>query len=194
MNSLALDPRVLRTRASLRESLMSLVVNRSFASLTIQEVTRQAGLNRTTFYLHYTGLPELLEDCAHSLFSQMRAEIYANLPDNYHADPARLEPFVRSVFNHLEQHGKFYRAMLGKQGDPYFRSLFQDFLMELIFEPLTDSALYQDGMVMRFFSAGFTGIASWWVDHDMPISSQQASHQVARDILPGYLRLMGSGG
>jgi AcrR family transcriptional regulator len=190
MNSLALDPRVQRTRASLQESLMSLVVNRSFANLTIQEVTQQAGLNRTTFYLHYTGLPELLEDCARSLFIEMRSEIYANLPDQYQASPARLEPFVRSVFYHLQNHEKIYRAMLGKQGDPYFRSLFQDFLTELIFEPVANAAAYPDGMVMRFFSAGFTGIASWWLDNYMPISAEQAARQIARDILPGYLRLM----
>jgi AcrR family transcriptional regulator len=193
MNSLVLDPRVLRTRAALRDGLMILVVDNSFAKLTIQDVTRQAGLNRTTFYLHYTGLHELLEDCARQLFSQMRAEIYANQFGSFHVDPTRLEPFVRSVFNHLEQHGKFYRAMLGKQGDPYFRSLFQDLLMELIFEPLNASSLYPNGMVMRFFSAGFTGIASWWLDNNMPISIDQAARQITRDILPGYLRLMERG-
>ena len=103
---------------------MQLVAEKRFASLTIQDVTSQAGLNRTTFYLHYSGLHELLE-----------------------------------------------------------------------FEPIT--AQNSDGdsnpklaMNLRFFSAGFTGVAAWWLEKGKPISIEQASLQIARDILPDYLRLV----
>ena len=161
----------------------------------VQDVTRQAGLNRTTFYLHYSGLHELLEDCARALFSQMRAEIYAIRPAGVPRDLSGMEPFVESVFHHLEGHAKFYRAMLGKHGDPVFRALFQDLLSELMSEPITGDAPSEDpghrlGMTLLFFSAGFTGIASWWLENGMPITVEQASSQIARGILPGYLRLM----
>ena len=189
------DPRVIRTCSQLRDSLMMLVAEKSFAYLTIQDVTKRAGLNRTTFYLHYTGLHELLEDCAWTLFDQMRESIYANKPVDYSQNTSQLEPFVESVFRHLEEHEKFYRAMLGKQGDPFFRGLFQEFLSELIFEPILLKATSKDpdlqlDMALRFFSAGFTEIASWWLDTGMPIPIEQASRQIIRDILPGYLRLV----
>jgi hypothetical protein len=45
-------------------------------------------------------------------------------------------------------------------------------------------------MNLRFFSAGFAGVAAWWLEKGKPISAEQASQQVARDILPDYLRLM----
>jgi len=45
-------------------------------------------------------------------------------------------------------------------------------------------------MPIRFFSSGFAGIAEWWLEKGMPISAEQASRQIARDILPDYLRLM----
>ena len=176
---------------------MDLAAEKSLPNLTIQDVTNRAGVNRTTFYLHYSGLHELLEDCARALFNEMRTKIYANKILDYHPDLTRLEPFVESVFRHLEKHAKFYRAMLGKQGDPFFRVLFQDLLSELIFEPIAYGAASEDtshqfAMTLRFFSAGFTGIASWWLEKGMPVSSKKASQQVARDILPGYLRLIGS--
>jgi AcrR family transcriptional regulator len=198
MNVSASDPRVIRTRALLRDALMDLVAEKSFASLSIQMVTNRAGLNRTTFYLHYAGLHELLDDCARALFGQMRAEIYANKLPNFQQGAIRLEPFVESVFRHLEKNEKFYRAMLGRQGDPFFRVLFQDLLSELIFEPVLlasagENPGNQSGMTQRFFSAGFTGIASWWLEKDMPISAKQAAQQITRDILPGYLRLMENG-
>ena len=193
----ASDPRSIRTRDLLRESLEKLVAQKTIASLTIQDITRLAGVNRTTFYLHYSGLHELLDDCARALFEQMRAEIYANKPVPYRKDSAAIVPFIGSVFRHLEKHEKFYRAMLGRQGDPFFRGLFQDLLSELIFEPITGRYPKDDSdprlaMNLRFFSAGFTGVATWWLEKGKPISVEQASLQVVRDILPDYLRLMDS--
>ena len=191
------DPRAVRTRALLNGALMQLVVEKSFTSLTIQDITDRAGLHRTTFYLHYSGLFELLENCIRTLFSQMRSEIYANEPIDFQQDPTSLVPSIECVFLHLEEHEKFYRAMLGKQGDPLFRVLFQELLSELIFEPIADQIQredqnYQFQMILKFFSAGFTGIASWWLEKGKPISAEQASLQIARDILPDYLRLIGN--
>lgn len=188
------DPRSQRTRAQLREGLMTLVAKKHFASLTIEDVTQAAGLNRTTFYLHYTGLHELLEDCARSLFAEMRKQIYANTVDP-HAAAADMRPFVESVFRHLHSHLDFYRSMLGRQGDPLFRSLFQGLLMELIFEPITgqrspEAADAQLDMKLQFFTAGFGGVAEWWLENDEPLSVEQASQLVARDILPDYLKLL----
>ena len=130
------DPRSIRTRELLRQALISLVAEKSFPNLTIQAVTDLAGLNRTTFYLHYGGLHELLEDCTRTLFTQMHTEIYSNKVIGDARKTTTLTPFVESVFRHLEQNGRFYRAMLGRQGDPLFRGLFQELLLELIFEPI----------------------------------------------------------
>jgi AcrR family transcriptional regulator len=189
------DPRSIRTHELLRQALISLAAEKSFSSLSINDITDRAGLNRTTFYLHYGGLHELLEDCARTLFAQMRTEIYANKIIGDVRNSTSLTPFVESVFRHLEQHERFYRVMLGRQGDPLFRGLFQELLLELIFEPIAhqtqgDFTDPQLEMNIRFFNAGFIGVASWWLEKGKPISIGQASLQITRDLLPGYLRLM----
>jgi AcrR family transcriptional regulator len=195
MKSEKIDPRVVRTRALLRQALEECVTEKSFSTLTIGQVTTKAGLDRSTFYLHYPGLHSLLEDCARELFAEMHDVIYANKSVDFRASPSELEPFVASVFKHLEKHHRFYKAMLGRQGDPYFRMLFQDQISELIFEPVelkepSDQNAVQTGMTLRFFSAGFAGLASWWLEKDMPIPLEEASRQIAVNILPGYLRLI----
>lgn len=196
MNESTDDPRKVRTRALLRNALMELMAHKGFSSLTIQDVTAKAGLHRTTFYLHYTGLHELLEDCTRTLFNEVRSEV-DKAWDMPH-DPAALEPVVVNVFHHLERHDSFYRTVLGKQGDPLFRALLQALISELIFEPITQRASREDvsyplEMTLQFYSTGFLGIASWWLEKGMPISAEQAAQQVIKDILPAYLRLMPNG-
>ncbi len=196
MNDSTQDPRVIRTRALLRQALMELIAERGVTSLTIQDVTDRAGLHRTTFYLHYTGLHELLDDCALTLFSEIREEIYKGR--GLERNPTALEQVVENVFRHIQTHATLYRAILGKQGDPYFRELFQEFLSELIFEPIAPNTSraeigYPVEMSLQFFSTGFIGIAAWWLEKGTSISAEQAAQQLIKDILPAYLRLMRNG-
>jgi AcrR family transcriptional regulator len=55
------DPRILRTRAALREALGSLLTERTFEKLTLHEIAEEAGLNRATIYKHYADKFALLD-------------------------------------------------------------------------------------------------------------------------------------
>ena len=55
------DPRVLRSRLMLMESLLRLLGRKEFEDISIQEITDEATLNRATFYLHYTDKNALLQ-------------------------------------------------------------------------------------------------------------------------------------
>jgi len=56
------DPRVKRTRGMLRTAFMELLGEKSFEDVSVADVTERAGVNRATFYDHYTDKYGLLED------------------------------------------------------------------------------------------------------------------------------------
>lgn len=64
-----MDPRKIRTRKYLRNSLIELVSKGSFNNISIQLLTEHASLNRATFYLHYKDKNELLMDVLDHLIS-----------------------------------------------------------------------------------------------------------------------------
>ena len=189
------DPRVLRTRQFLLDALMGLVEKKPFSQLSVTEISAKAGLDRSTFYLHYRGIHVLLEDLAAHLFDELRGTIYNNGQADFRQVPEDVEEYVVMVFTHLEKYQLFYKSMLGKRGDPYFKVLFQNLLSELLFEPIANGIVQFERvsaseLTLRFYTSGFGGIAAWWLDMDMPITAQDAAHLIARDILPGYLALM----
>jgi AcrR family transcriptional regulator len=47
----SLDRRIRRTRATLRDALIALILERGFDSITVQDITDRANLARATFYL-----------------------------------------------------------------------------------------------------------------------------------------------
>lgn len=56
-----LDPRVIRTRRDLAASMFSLMREKSFSQITVQQITEQAMINRATFYAHFEDKYRLLD-------------------------------------------------------------------------------------------------------------------------------------
>src|SRR5579863_6495354 len=65
------DPRVLRSRRMLMDSLAKLLINKAFEDISIQEIADEATLNRATFYLHYPDKNALLQAMTESRFRDL---------------------------------------------------------------------------------------------------------------------------
>jgi AcrR family transcriptional regulator len=67
------DPRVLRSRQMLMESLVRLLTRKEFDDISIQEIADEASLNRATFYLHYPDKNALLRAMTGARFRDLIA-------------------------------------------------------------------------------------------------------------------------
>ena len=67
------DPRVLRSRQMLMESLLRLLTRKEFDNISIQEIADEATLNRATFYLHYPDKNALLQAVTAARFRDLIA-------------------------------------------------------------------------------------------------------------------------
>jgi AcrR family transcriptional regulator len=56
-----IDPRIRRTRQMLFQAVQSLVAEKSFDSISVQDIAERSTLNRATFYDHFTDKFALLE-------------------------------------------------------------------------------------------------------------------------------------
>jgi AcrR family transcriptional regulator len=66
-----LDPRIRRTRELLHQSLARLLESHDFDTLSVQEITDAAGVNRATFYAHYPDKFALLECVVAGRFNEL---------------------------------------------------------------------------------------------------------------------------
>lgn len=68
-----MDPRIRRTRLALQEGLGKLLETKEFDAISVQEIAEAAGVNRATFYDHYTDKFALLECMVGSRFGELLA-------------------------------------------------------------------------------------------------------------------------
>jgi AcrR family transcriptional regulator len=67
------DPRILRSRQMLMESLARLLIRKELDDISIQEIADEATLNRATFYLHYADKNALLQAMTAARFRDLIA-------------------------------------------------------------------------------------------------------------------------
>ena len=65
------DPRILRSRRMLMDSLVRLLKKKEFNDISVQEIADEATLNRATFYLHYPDKSALLQAMTESRFRDL---------------------------------------------------------------------------------------------------------------------------
>lgn len=106
------DPRILRSRRTLEASLLALIQRQDLNAMSIADITREAGLSRSTFYDHYADVHELAEAACTDMFEALLAETPVfSLIDG----PDAGNPLL-ALFEHVLQHRRLYAALLGPDG------------------------------------------------------------------------------
>ncbi len=95
-----LDPRVRRTRAALVQAFMEAVSSKGFQAVSVQDVAEKAGVNRTTFYLHFPDKVALLDYAIRQAF---RDELEKRSLSVCHGSPANLRALVEVTCQFVTQ-------------------------------------------------------------------------------------------
>lgn len=109
------------THKAIEEALLALLREKNIQQVTVSEICRNVGINRSTFYLHFLDVYDVLEKMA----GDIAAELETTRPENSR-DIAQLsatlvfEPRREDIFpllEHIRQHREFY-TLYFRQGLP----------------------------------------------------------------------------
>ena len=93
-NDAKLDPRVRRTRALLGQAFVEALSEKGFQAISVQDITERAGVNRTTFYLHFPDKYALVD---YSVSQMFRQEIEKREMDVCHFSEENLRSLIIMV-------------------------------------------------------------------------------------------------
>jgi AcrR family transcriptional regulator len=94
------DPRVRRTRQQLGEAFQAAVWAKGFQAVTVQDIAARAGVNRTTFYLHF---PDKFALAEYVIGQTARQAVAEHLPDIARLTPANLRKLIFMVFEFVRR-------------------------------------------------------------------------------------------
>lgn len=69
------DRRIERTRMSIRNAVMQLIIEKDFGQITVKELAERADINRKTFYMHYTSVQDVIEEVQNEIIDSLMVVI-----------------------------------------------------------------------------------------------------------------------
>lgn len=104
------------------EAFLSILGKKDFAFITVKEICERAGVNRSTFYLHYETLNDLLYESVQYMYSQflsymkdysVNTELVTRLQDCPISDLYLITPeYLIPYLNYIKQHKRLFRTAM----------------------------------------------------------------------------------
>lgn len=191
------DPRIIRTKQLLRDALLDLIEEKGMEGINVRDLTKKAGLNRGTFYLHYRDIHDLLE--------QSKAEILKglqNVLDRSHTGQKEIpkhltESRFTPLFEYLAENQRFFKVMLNTKGDPSFIYQMKELMKQILykktikFQPCDEEMLVPRDYLIAHVTSSTLGVIQHWFECEMNFSPQEMSRIVYRLIALSPEKLSG---
>lgn len=126
--------RTTQTRKRIKDALTQLMREKGFDALTVSDVTRRAGINRGTFYLHFMDKYDMLEQLENEVIADLERIL---LRRSGQACGSALElfsfPTLTEALAYVMGDFDFVQAISGRGGDPEFSAKLKH-LVEDVFD------------------------------------------------------------
>ncbi|MFJ5624894.1 TetR/AcrR family transcriptional regulator [Peribacillus loiseleuriae] len=185
-----LDRRKKRTRQLLKNALISLLTEKDFHSITVQDITNLADVNRATFYSHYHDKHDFFQQLIDDILNEFEG-IFVQYTER--KDPKDLEPkpydLIVCAFQHFKHNADFYNVMLSPKGVPGFYGKLNGIIhaaadrrrVRLQIDA-SQLAVPQD-IMNSYISSVFLGVIIQWLKNEMPYTSEYMAKKLTYILL-----------
>lgn len=181
------DPRVIRTRKMLQEAFASLLSEKSFQAISVQEIAERATLNRATFYAHFEDKYALMDRMIRDLFLEiLQRRVTTTMPftvDNLRLLMVAVFEFISHCHGHCAPPDQGNGHMPEAKAQEELSAFLLRWLEQLPpSEPASDGAREIVAMVMSWaiFGAGIE-----WARGEHALSSDEWARKVLPAIISG---------
>ena len=176
------DRRIRKTKAQLRAGLAKLMSDKSIREITVKELVDEVDINRSTFYLHYTDIYNMLDE--------IEKELLREITDSIAAHPIGLNdntfPFIADMFTILANNRDICTALMGPNGDSTFIYKIEEIIEDNSVRSLSQ---YISGSIMdlkysyAFCLSGCVGLIKTWLQNSSVESPEHMAELTYRMVL-----------
>ena len=161
------------TAAKMDEALLSLLEKKDFSYITVKEICEAAGVNRSTFYLHYETVTDLLGECTQYITDRFLAYMKQDtaafvsklhdcpLEDLYLVTPEYLTPYLNYVKENQRLFLKVLKNAAALRMDESYAGLLRHIIMPILdrYHVPQEEREY----LMAFYLSGLMGLIGQWL-------------------------------
>ena len=185
MKHKTMDRRIQRTQSLSQEALVTLLAEKPYHRITVQDIIDRANIGRSTFYAHYRDKEDLLASGTNDIVHSILLDAEGSTSD------AKLQLIsIAPLFQHIQKQFKLHRALLGSGGIESVVNQIRKHIEGHVLERLLriDKSPGQKTIpneLMAFHIASTVlHLVRWWLDNNRPASPEEMDRYFQRLINP----------
>ena len=159
------------TASLMNQALLALLEKKDIDFISITEITQKAGVNRSTFYLHYDNIYELLEETLENLNKEFIASF--SVKTSYEIKSSNeafliTEEYLMPYLSFCKKNKRILKLVHQKphlfQSERAYRKMYDSIFYPAIAQFIEDKT--QRIYNLEFFTQGVVGIVRKWIELD----------------------------
>lgn len=189
------ESRYFNTAIRMDEAFICLLEKKEFEYITIKEICEEAGVNRSTFYLHYENTKDLLLESMDyinkqflSYFQSVNTGIAAQIENCPRKELILVTPqYLTPYLTYIKEHKKlFLTAMTKLTFANYCEETYQK-MFRHIFYPIMnrfDIPVSKRSYLLSFYIHGMIAIITEWLKNDCSDTIEQITDIIVTYVIP----------
>lgn len=187
MKEKAKDRRVRKTQKAIKEGFASLMLEKSIQEISVRELTELVDINRSTFYLHYQDIYDLLLHIEDETIEEVSAMLDENLPVKTGDRPYLL--FV-GVLHYVSENEEQCKMLLSYNNSGTFLAKLSQVLSEKCFHNwLNNLQVTNEPHELEYFNefliSGYIAIIRSWLNSGKKATPEELAQMMESMALYG---------
>lgn len=183
------DRRVRKTKLQLKQGLARLMQKKSIKEISVKELVDEVDINRSTFYLHYTDIYQMLEKIEEDAMIDI-CEAMEGCPEDA-SQRDKIKPFLAHFFSILDSNRDLSLALLGPNGDMAFVERIEHLIAnKFLIKNDFPQDLYEIQYAYSFCLNGCIGMIKAWLsksEHESPDAMAELTYHLIDNTTQEYL-------
>lgn len=163
------------TACLMDEALILLLEKKEYSFITVKEICEKAGVNRSTFYLHYETIDDLLSECIEYVGNKINKKFSNKVINKQVIKDSKLEDlllitpeYLLPYLEFLKENKAIYKIAYS-QPNVFKEQYVVNYLHKNIFEPILNRFLVpknEQKYIMSFHLSGMGALMIEWIKND----------------------------
>ena len=189
------ESKYFNTALLMDEALIKLLEVKDFEYITVKEICAKAGVNRSTFYLHYETIDDLLKETT-EYYNEQFLKQFSFVPDQFvpsiHSAPLNElvlinSEYLRPYLSFIKEHKSVYQAAFKNPVCMQAERQFED-ISEYVLKPIMKRFQIpeeEQPYWISFYIHGCTAIVQEWIKRNCEDPIENIEHIMIQCIRPG---------
>lgn len=168
------NKRVANTKKAISDALLLLLESKPKNKISIKELSEAAGINRKTFYAHYSCVEDVLLEIEDEIVTNISDFVKSCVMEEYGLNPYLFLQYVHSIYS---SNPAFFETIMSKRNYHYIAEKIKHVFKEQIMETMNipDDKMLETNFQIEFFLSGITSVYVEWQKLGKPCPFEKVS-------------------